>query len=139
MEHFTWTPKYSVGIKSIDEQHQHFFSVANLLVETALNDAAANEEVIALIGSLGDYAFYHLKTEEDYFDKFKYPEAAEHINEHDKYREQVKSYLDLIRDEKADIKKIGKEAAIFSGNWLYHHILLVDTKYTKFFIEKGLE
>jgi hemerythrin-like metal-binding protein len=113
--------------------------VANLLVKTALNEASAKEEIIALLGSLGDYAFYHLKTEEDYFDKFKYPDAAEHIAEHNKYRDQVKKYFDILKDEKADIKKMGKEAAIFSGNWLYHHILLVDTKYTKFFIEKGLE
>jgi len=139
MEQFTWTTKYSVGIRSIDEQHQHFFEIANSLVKVALNDASAKEEILALINNLGDYAFYHLKTEENYFDKFKYPDAAEHIAEHDKYRDQIKIYLDLIRDGEADIKKIGKEAAIFSGNWLYHHILLVDTKYTKFFIEKGLE
>ena len=139
MGQFKWTTKYSVGIKSIDEQHQHFFKVANLLVETALNDASTKEGVIAMLGSLGDYAFYHLKTEEDYFNKFKYPDAAEHIAEHNKFRDQVKGYLDLIGDEKTDIKKLGKEAAIFSGNWLYHHILLVDIKYSKFFIEKGLE
>ncbi len=139
MEQFTWTTKYSVGIKSIDEQHQHFFKVANLLVETALNDAATNEEVIALIGSLGDYAFYHLKTEEDYFDKFLYPGAPEHIVEHNKFRDQVKKYFDLIKDKETDIKKLGKDAAIFSGNWLYHHILLVDIKYSQFFIAKGLE
>ena len=139
MEQFTWTTKYSVGIRSIDEQHQHFFEIANSLVKVALNDASAKEEILALINNLGDYAFYHLKTEENYFDKFKYPDATEHIAEHDKYRDQIKIYLDLIRDGEADIKKIGKEAAIFSGNWLYHHILLVDTKYTKFFIEKGLE
>ena len=139
MEQFTWTTKYSVGIKSIDEQHQHFFDVANRLVGTALNTAATKEEVIALVGSLGDYAFYHLKTEEDYFDKFKYPEADMHIAEHNKFRDEVKKYFDVIKEENTDIYKIGKEAAIFAGNWLYHHILLVDTKYTKFFIEKGLE
>ena len=108
-------------------------------METALTDDAPKEEIIALLGSLGDYVFYHFKIEEDYFDKFKYPDAVEHIAEHNIFRDQVKGYLDSIKEENVDIYWVGKEAAIFSGNWLYHHILLVDKKYAKLFIEKGLE
>jgi len=32
---FIWTQDYSVGIKEIDEQHQHFFGVANAIVENS--------------------------------------------------------------------------------------------------------
>ena len=135
MDKFVWTKKYSVGIDSIDEQHKHFFEIANALVEAALNDAAEKEELLALLGSLGDYAFYHLDTEEKYFNEFHYPEAQMHIEEHNKYREQVKQLLDSLEKETGDTKKLAKEAAIYSGNWLFHHILLVDQKYTKFFQE----
>jgi hemerythrin len=133
MEKFIWTKKYSVGIDSIDEQHKHFFEIANSLVETALNDAATKEELVALLGSLGDYAFYHLNTEEKYFDELHYPDAQTHTEEHNRYREQVKKFLDSLENQEADTKKLAKEAAIYSGNWLFHHILLVDKKYTEFF------
>ena len=139
MKKFIWTLEYSVGIESIDEQHQHFFDIANKILELADSKDSDGRELFESLEELGNYAFYHLKTEEDYFDKFKYPDAAEHIAEHDKFRDQIKKYFDTIKEEGIDMNKIGKDAAIFSGNWLYHHILLVDKKYTKFFIEKGLE
>jgi hemerythrin len=128
-----------VGIDSIDEQHKHFFEITNSLIEMALNDAAEKEELIGLLGSLGDYAFYHLNTEESYFDKFHYPDAPMHVEEHNKFREQAKKFMDSVENEKNDIKTLVKEAAIYSGNWLFHHILLVDTKYAKFFQEHNVK
>jgi len=139
MEQFKWTPKYSVGIQSIDEQHQHFFAIANALVKIALDSNSKNEEVIEAIGNLGNYAFYHFKVEEDYFDQLHYPEATEHIAEHNEFREKIKGFFDSIHDPNINLHDLGKEAAILSGNWLYHHILLIDKKYTKYFTDKGIK
>ncbi|MCL5017348.1 MAG: bacteriohemerythrin [Patescibacteria group bacterium] len=133
MKQFTWTKKYSVGVESIDEQHKHFFEIANKLIEMALNEAAEKDELVALLGSLGDYAFYHLNTEEKYFEEFHYPEAQMHVEEHNKYREKIKQLMDSLEKEDRDINTMAKDAAIYSGNWLFHHILFVDQKYTKFF------
>ena len=136
---FVWTKKYSVGIKSIDEQHQHFFEITNSLVEMSLNVTATKEELIGLLDGLGNYALYHLGNEENYFDKFHYPDAPMHVEEHNKFREKIQKFFDSIRDEKVDVPKLAEEAAIYSGNWLFHHILLIDKKYTKFFQEHNIK
>lgn len=35
MQKYIWTEKYSVGVSEIDEQHQHFFAIANEIIEIA--------------------------------------------------------------------------------------------------------
>jgi len=37
MEHITWKPEYSVGVKEIDEQHQNFVNILNTLYQSILN------------------------------------------------------------------------------------------------------
>lgn len=129
MDKFIWTQEYSVGIESIDEQHKHFFGIANKIMD---------KEIFGALEELGDYAFYHLETEENYFDKFNYGGASEHIAVHNEYREKVQDMMDRARQGE-DIKKIAKEAASYSGEWLFKHILVMDKKYTKFFQEKGVK
>lgn len=138
MDKFVWTEEYGVGIKEIDEQHKHFFGIANEVVDLSEKENFSKEEVFAALEGLGDYAFYHFKTEEDYFDKFNYPEAPLHIDAHNKFRETVSGYLADIRKKDVDVKKMAEDAASYSADWLFKHILAMDRKYSKFFNERGL-
>lgn len=136
---FIWTDEYGVGIQLIDEQHKHFFEIVNKIFGLADNESSAKEELSALLDELGNYALYHLGTEEEYFSSYKYPDAVLHIDSHNKYRDVIKEYQDRVRSGKEDVKKIVEEVASYSGDWLSHHILEVDKKYTKFFNEHGLK
>ncbi len=138
MEKFVWEEKYSVGIKEIDEQHKHFFEIANGIIDLTAKENLTKEETIKSLQELGDYAFYHLSTEESYFDKFKYQDAPLHINAHNEYRESVGEYFRKMTDLGTDMKKLLEEMAAYSGNWLLAHIVVVDKQYTKFFNEHGL-
>ncbi len=138
MEKIIWENKYSVGIQKIDEQHRHFFEIANSVLDLT-QKTPAKEEVFAVLEKLGDYAFYHFGTEEKYFDKFHYPSAVDHIAAHNQYRETIKKYLDEIRSEGVDTSEFAQKIAFYSGNWLIGHILEVDRKYTKYFHEQGLK
>jgi len=138
MDKFVWTSEYSVGIKEIDEQHQHFFEIANRIIDLTMKTDLAQEDVAKSLEELGNYAFYHLGTEEGYFDKFNYPDAPLHIAAHNDYRKMVNDYFVQLRAAGSDFKKIAEEMASYSINWLSGHILLVDKKYTQFFNEHGL-
>ncbi len=138
MGKFNWTEEYSVGIKAIDEQHQHFFEIANKVIDLANQENLSKDEAIKALTELGDYGFYHFSTEEGYFDKFSYQEAPLHIDAHNKYREAVSKYFEDIKKEGADVKKLAKDMASYSSEWLSNHILSMDKKYTKFFNEHGL-
>lgn len=138
MEKFIWKEENSVGIKEIDEQHKRFFEIVNGIIDLVVKEDLAKEEAIKSLQELGDYAFYHLSTEESYFDKFKYQDAPLHINAHNEYRESVSEYFRKANSPDIDIKKLAEEMAAYSGNWLLAHIVVVDKLYTKFFNEHGL-
>ncbi len=138
MEKIIWKNEYSVGVQEIDEQHRHFFEIANSVLDLT-QKTTAKEEVFAVLEKLGDYAFYHFGIEESYFDKLNYPGAVDHIAAHNQYRETIKKYLDEIRSEKTDTSEVAQKIAFYSGNWLIGHILEVDRKYTKYFQEHGLK
>lgn len=138
MEKFIWTDKYSIGIREIDEQHQHFFGIANGIIDLTEKENIAKEEIFKALEELGNYAFYHFGTEESYFDKFNYPDAPLHIDAHNKYRETINKYLEDIRKGGIDVKKMAQETASYSSEWLSRHILVVDIQYTKFFKEHGV-
>ena len=136
---FVWTEEYSVKNKMIDEQHQTFFAITNELIAVAENAAAGKGAVLDEATKLGDYAFYHLGTEEEMFKQYDYPEAAEHIAAHNAFREKAKELIDGIRGgDPSDVRKLAEDAAEFSGKWLMNHIRVMDQRYSDFFTEKGL-
>lgn len=136
---FVWTEDFSVRNKMIDEQHQTFFSIANELEDLIQNGAAGKGVLLDEVAKLGDYAFYHLGTEESLFDEYDYPNAAEHIAAHDAFRMKAEEMMNCVRDEAGDIRDLAKETADFAGNWLMNHIFVMDKQYTDFFLEKGLK
>ncbi|MEI7740918.1 MAG: bacteriohemerythrin [bacterium] len=132
-ERFVWSQKYSVRVDLIDEQHHHFFDLANKVFDELEGETASKKSVLALISELEDYAFYHLRTEEELFEKCKYPEVAAHVEVHNKFRHDVKEYMARVRAED-DPRILVGEIAAFAGSWLFHHILKVDSKYSDCFV-----
>ena len=138
MEKFIWTDDYSVGITLIDEQHQHFFEIANEIFDLIDKKEFEREALFAYVMELGDYALYHLGTEEKFFDEFKYAGAPEHRAAHDAFRATAGKYLDDARASTTDITELSGKIASFAGNWLKNHILVMDKQYASFFREHGL-
>ena len=134
-----WSDEYSVGVEVIDEQHKHFFDIASRISQDALKPSLTKEGLEGLLGELGDYALYHLDTEEKYFDTLHYEEADAHKKAHDEFRETVGAYLEQIKDKDDEgARKFAQDIALYAADWLKAHILTVDKRYTKFFHEHGL-
>lgn len=136
---FVWTNEYSVNVAEIDEQHKEFIKIINDLFDLRDSTSFTEEEALMKVGQLGDYASYHLSTEEELFLTTNYEDAQEHTNVHNKFREKAKDFISQIRDINKDKKMVLEEIADFAGNWLMHHILIMDKKYSKFFNKKGIK
>lgn len=136
---FTWNDSYSVGIDLIDEQHKHFFGIANAAYEASENATVTPERLLAVVAELNDYGFYHLNTEEEYFKQFNYEDATLHTQIHNIFRNQMQKYLTEIRSGEGDHKALAKEIALYSGNWLGSHILVMDKQYAESFRAHGLK
>jgi hemerythrin len=138
-EKYFWDDKLSVNVKEIDEQHKNFLKICNELFEFSGADEIDQEEFFKKTSELGDYALYHLSTEEELFEKTEYPEAANHKNIHDIFRTKIKEYINQVRDESLDKKELAATIADFSGNWLVNHIAGMDKQYTEHFNKNGVE
>lgn len=136
---FRWDDDYSVGIEKIDQQHRHFFEIANQLLDMISKESIHKEEFESIILELERYAFYHLETEEQYFAEYKFPDAPIHIAAHDQYRETVRNLVERSRDPQAHIKTLAEECAMFSAKWLIKHIQVMDKQFAPFFLEKGIK
>jgi hemerythrin len=116
-----WTNDYAVGITLIDQQHQKFVATFNKLYDAFLAGEAENklEEVL---DELVDYAEVHFSTEEKYFKEFNCPEMAEHIMEHDLFRNQIVEFQKCLGGT-FDRKQLSDELVELLDDWLAKHVV----------------
>jgi len=136
MNKFIWTDEYSLGINVIDEQHKHFFEIVNIVYDVLDKSNATKEELLKIIDELIKYDYYHLSTEEKYFNQFFYSDMANHMKYHDMFRTQTEEYYNRL--EKEDLPKLSLEVTDFAKNWLIHHIMVEDKKYVPYFKEHNI-
>jgi hemerythrin-like metal-binding protein len=82
------------------------------------------------------YAGYHFKTEEKYFDKYGYEDADSHKAAHKVLMEKA---ADFVHRKNADPIEIGFELVRFLERWLFVHIKGTDRKYVQFFHEHSIK
>jgi len=135
-----WDPKYSVGIKSIDKQHQRFFEIINSMyfVAGASQQRIDGDKLFKVISELVEYADTHLKFEEKCFIDFEYDGANEHVITHDLFRVKMKEYVNSIEKTDISLPELATEIAEFCKNWLANHILEMDHKYISTFLNHGM-
>lgn len=129
-----WNPAYSVGIPKIDDQHKYLVKTLNDLLEAmkARDSERVGSEILV---NMVNYTKFHFSTEEDYFDKYNYPDTEQHKQEHAIFVAKVSEF-----QEKAKINKflITLEILDFLKNWLVEHISRSDKAYTEFLVGKGI-
>jgi len=86
-----------------------------------------------------DYAFFHLSTEEKYFNQFAYSAMAEHMKQHSMFREKSDEYMARIKKTDVDLEKLALEITDFAKNWLSKHIMMADKLYAPLFKKHGLK
>jgi hemerythrin len=144
MAFFEWNDDYSVGVETMDQQHQKLIGLINQLHEALEEDggqqtttAAVDEldTIISVLDELVDYSSYHLSTEEDYMREYAYPEYAEHRRTHGQFIDRIQTFKREFDEGEA---LLSREIIDFLRDWWTQHILKVDKKYGPFFNEKGL-
>jgi hemerythrin len=130
-----WSDKYSVGIKSIDEQHKIWVGLINKLHD-AMKKGEAKNVMADILDEVAEYTKTHLSYEENLFAQYHYPESETHKIIHEKFTQQVLDYQKQLREGK---NIISVEMMDILSGWLTNHIVNTDKKYTEFFNSKGLK
>ena len=128
-----WNNSLSVGIASIDSQHQTLVQLINELYRH-IGDSEKTT-VQNTLQRLIDYTDKHFKFEEKLFREHEYPEQDKHIHAHKKLLEQVMSFQERIRKGESDVSV---ELLEFLKEWLIKHIKNTDMNYSPFLLGKGV-
>ena len=133
MEKINWSPKYSVGVGILDEQHKRVVLMLNRLI--GAKETTTKSEVISdLIMQMTTYAQEHFKFEEDLLAEIGFPLLDQHKQSHIEYRKKV---VDLCRAVPLGIPVVPQVMLNFLVKWWRSHILEEDMGYKSFLEEKG--
>lgn len=135
MSIFPWKNNYSVYVEAIDEQHKKLVNILNELVDGMMNKKT-QEIVQPALDQLVDYASYHFKEEEEYFDKIDYPEAEEHRKEHEQL---IGNVLKFKADYENNKTGLTVELMKFLKAWLTDHICGTDKELGKLLYKNGIQ
>jgi hemerythrin len=135
MSYLIWDKNLSVGIDSIDREHQKLFKMINDLYEH-IGKKSNNELISDLIRDMKDYTKHHFTTEESYFRQLNYPVYEEHKAEHDEF---VAKVTDLEKRFNAGRLIITFEITAFLKDWIKKHIKGTDMKYVDFLKKRGIK
>lgn len=131
---FEWNSKYSVGIGSIDAQHQTLFAIADEL-SNAMSAGKGQAVLRKILDRLLQYTASHFAHEERLMRLHNYPDLAKHKAEHEALTKRVQTFSDELKTGRATITI---QVMIFLKDWLTKHIQQSDQAYAPYLIEKAV-
>ncbi|MCP4494378.1 MAG: hemerythrin family protein [Gammaproteobacteria bacterium] len=107
-----------------DTQHQMLFKL--------IDDIKIEPFEHSVLVKLQLYAEHHFSLEESYMVKLDYPDTADHINTHDRFREELEAMVNA--QDNLD-RALQDTLSLFLSEWLRLHVLGVDKKLEEFILE----
>lgn len=133
--YLVWKDDYSVGIKSIDQQHKKLIGLINQL-QTAVKYSTGEEFEREALDELVNYTKTHFSYEEGLMEKNGYPDLEPHKEQHLKMINKVEG---VLAEYEKDSDTAMENALSFLSEWLINHINGTDKEYSSFMIAKGVK
>jgi hemerythrin len=130
-----WKDSYSVGIDSIDQQHQRLLNLINQL-QTAVDYSTGEQFEREALDELVDYTKTHFIYEEGLMRDNDYPDFESHKAQHEKMFNKVH---EVLAEYEKDHDTAMSNAAEYLRSWLINHINGTDKEYSSYLIGKGVK
>jgi hemerythrin-like metal-binding protein len=116
----------TTGVDSIDSQHQELIRRINELHSACLA-GTAREELLKLLGFLGEYAQSHFRHEEGVMQEHRCPAHGQNKAAHTQFLRDYGSLVEIVKRDGATTTAVIQVKELL-GNWLKNHICGTDTK-----------
>ena len=134
-DYLVWKDDYSVGIKSIDQQHKKLIGLINQL-QTAVKYSTGEEFEREALDELVNYTKTHFSYEENMMEQNGYPDFEPHKAQHVKMINKVE---EVLAEYEKDSDTAMENALNYLSEWLINHINGTDKEYSMFMISKGVK
>lgn len=131
---FEWKNEYSVGIGSIDAQHQNLFAIGRELYK-AMSVGQGKASLARILDRLVQYTAVHFAHEERLMRLNDYPDFQAHKAEHDALTRQV---LAFQADFEGGRVSLTVQLLQFLKDWLEKHIKVSDIAYAPCLKQKAV-
>lgn len=135
MPAITWKEEYSVGIKTVDEQHKELFARINKLFDEI--PKGNKDAVLEMLDFLQDYTIFHFNAEQDLMSRAKYPGLEEHKKQHEWFKEQIRSFQEEVQNKGVGVTLTVKLNRVLV-DWLINHVTKTDIQYVPYVKQAGL-
>jgi len=125
MENIHWEERFSVGVPSMDGEHQRIIRMINTL-QAGFASANNVDSVSELLAQMTRYAQEHFQHEEQLLRASNYPHLLEQQAQHAGYRKKNGA---LCQASVLDIAGMPQVILNFLSHWWTHHILEEDMRY----------
>lgn len=136
MPFMEWSDKLSVGVDSIDVQHQRLVMVLNELFD-ALGQGKGADKLRIIVDSLLAYVAMHFAYEERLMARAGFPGLDAHKREHEDLTKKVLAIHAKLKSGAGF--DVAIELVELLKNWLIHHIMISDKKYTPYMLSKQMK
>ncbi len=134
MAFLQWKEEYSVQVTELDQQHRKLIDLINQLHD-AMATGSSSKVMGEILNELYQYTQTHFSTEEQLFRQYNYPGELVHKVEHQKFIEKVNSVQQKYQKSQMGLST---DLMIFLKDWLTHHILETDQRYSSFLNKQGV-
>ena len=127
-----WKKEYSIGIESIDAQHQQLVNIINELKD-GIDNKKENEVLKETLPKLVEYSKIHFHDEEKQMEMAGYTDIHLHKAQHKILINQIIQVLEQLKSGKTNVSI---SLFDFLKNWLLKHVLDHDKEFGYFVNEK---
>jgi hemerythrin len=127
MTALTWKDEYSIGIEEIDKQHMDFVKLMNRFVVLFESRAHLRLQDRILL-ELHKYSEYHFVSEENLMIIYKYPEMANHEQEHKVLLKTFQNKVSGLREGRVN----GTDLIKYLASWFLQHTQEEDRRFAQY-------
>ena len=124
MTFLNWQPQYSVGVASVDYEHQHLIEMINELA-TEIEGSVYADAIELFLGELHAAISAHFALEERSMAKADYEELEDHKADHEALLEQIRCMMDEFAADPEKGRKLLQESLT---NWFGQHFATFDAR-----------
>ena len=124
MKYLQWNDDFSVGVDSVDYEHQNLMDMINMIY-AELEDRCDIAEIAQTVADVHTEISAHFALEERIMRQAGYEEFAEHKSDHEDLLDQIRTMMDAIDgDPERALDMLSEQLA----DWFSHHFSTFDAR-----------
>jgi hemerythrin len=127
MKYLQWRKEFSIGVDSVDFEHQELMEIINLIY-AELDNRRDVEEIRHTMGEVHAEVSAHFALEERIMRHARYEEFDAHKNDHEDLLDQIRTMMDAIEnDPEHALDMLSEQLA----DWFSNHFATYDARLHK--------